>query len=363
MLAAARAAIVARDAAATRDRRSILTTSTPPRLREFRPGDEAAVLDLFEAVFGKRRSLASWRWQFEQAPAGRAQIHLLEEDGELIGHFAHVPFEVSVDGRRLRLARGCDLMLRADRRRRGGMRALIERYLAAARDCDLQMSFPNVRSVELTQRYGGGRLIGWLPKWVRMLGPSPELGPAGALGGALGALAGRLVAPRAAPLPVTRLDPLDAAVDRLADASAGFAPCLRVRDAAYLRWRWREQPDSAWTITGVRAADELRGFAVLGVSVGDPRRGVVADLLAADPTALRSLLVDAVARLAAAGCRRVVCDLHDPRPWARRQLLRAGFLPMRGDLRVVCGALGSTDANRVERLAAWYLTRGDSDLA
>jgi hypothetical protein len=333
-----------------------------PSLRTYAPGDETAILELFAATFGKRRDLDAWRWQHERAPEGPASIQLLDDDGVLAGHLAHVPFALWVDGRRLRVARGGDTMVRAEYRRRGAMRTLVEGFLASSHGCEVRLSFPNHLAVDLMQRHGGGKLLGRLPKWVRLLGASPELGPAGNLAGPLGALYGRLVAPRTAPLPVEPIDEIGPDLDRLADESASFARCLRVRDAAYVRWRWRERPGAAWTLTGVRDGDRLRGFAVFGASDSPvDRRGRIVDLLAADPAALRSLLVDAVERLAAAGCRRVVCELQDPRPWARRQLVRAGFLRWRGDIPVICRALSARAGAAPECLDNWLMTRGDSD--
>jgi hypothetical protein len=333
-----------------------------PTLRTYAPGDEAAILELFAATFGKQRDLAAWRWQFAHGPEGPAQIHLLEHDGVLAGHLAHMPFALWVDGRRLRLAQGCDTMVGAAFRRRGGMRTLVEGFLACEHGCDVRTSYPNRLAVDLMQRYGGGKLLGRLPKWVRLLGASPELGPAGGLAGLLGALFARLVAPRTPPLPVVPLAALGSELDALAHESASFARCLRVRDAAYMQWRWRDRPGAAWTLSGVRDGARLRGFAVFG-TVGAPadRRGRIVDVLAADPAALRSLLVDAVARLAAAGCRRVVCELQDPRPWARRQLLRAGFLRLRGDIPIICRALSARAGAAPERLDNWLMTRGDTD--
>jgi hypothetical protein len=333
-----------------------------PLLRTYAAGDESAILELFAATFGKRRDLDAWRWQHERAPEGPASIQLLDDDGVLAGHLAHVPFALWVDGRRLRVARGSDTMVRAEYRRRGAMRTLVEGFLASAHGCDVRLSFPNHLAVNLMQRHGGGKLLGRLPKWVRLLGASPELGPAGAPAGVLGALFGRLMAPRRSPLPVAPIDEIGPELDRLADESASFARCVRVRDAAYVRWRWRDRPGAAWTLTGARDGERLRGFAVLAATdSASDRRGRIVDLLAADPAALRSLLLDAVERLVAAGCRRVVCELQDPRPWARRQLLRAGFLPLRGDVPVICRALSPRAGAAPERLDNWLMTRGDTD--
>ena len=42
----------------------------------YRPGDEAAILDLFRSEFGRERSLEHWRWQFLDNPYGGPFISL-----------------------------------------------------------------------------------------------------------------------------------------------------------------------------------------------------------------------------------------------------------------------------------------------
>ncbi len=91
--------------------------------------------------------------------------------------------------------------------------------------------------------------------------------------------------------------------------------------------------------------------------------GVVADVLARNAAALRALLLDAARGLAAIGCPSVTLDYLDPRPWTRRALYRAGFLPHRGGINIVCGSLSERAGNVPEQRESWYLTRGDTDLA
>ena len=332
--------------------------------RAYEPGDEAAILEIFDRVHGRPRSIEEWRWQFRQAPAGPALVHLLIHDGAPVGHLAHMGFDMWLDGRRVNLALGCDTMILPEYRGQGGVGRLVQSFLAVSRGYDVRLGFPTDRTVTLMSRHGGGSLLGSLPKWVRLLTGPRELGAGGRLATPVVKLHGRLVSLPSPRLAVTALEDLGRGVDELAFDSRSFAPCIRIRDAAYLRWRWLERPGAQWTILGVQRERELHGFTVIGVQDSPSgRRGRVVDVLARDSQSLRALLCESVRRLAAAGCERVVCEYKDPRPWARRAFLRAGFVPLRGDLKVVGRAL-SEQAGRVpERLDAWYLTRGDTDLA
>ena len=145
----------------------------------------------------------------------------------------------------------------------------------------------------------------------------------------------------------------------------GHKTAARPNDMPESRWRWRGQPGAHWLIRAARRGDGgLRGFIVFGVEESRyGRRGQIVDLLARDPSAMRALLCDAVDTLTAQGYLRVICDYLDPRPWARWALYRSGFLPCSGDFNVICGSLSAKAGAVPERLKAWYLTRGDTDLA
>jgi hypothetical protein len=334
------------------------------RVRTYEPGDEAAILQMFERVHGRPRSLDEWRWQFRAGPEGPALIYLLDHRGTAVGHQAAIPFAAWIDGRHARLALGCDTMILPEHRGQGGVGRLVQAFLAEPHGFDARLGFPTDRTADLVRRHGGGLLLGSLPKWVRLLTGPRELGAGGRLATPIVKLHGRLASLPSPRLEVTALDDLGRGVDELASESRSFAPCIRIRDAAYLRWRWQERPGAQWTILGVHRERELSGLAVIGVQdspIGP--RGRVVDVLARDSQSLRALLCEAVRRLAAAGCERVVCEYKDPRPWARRAFLRAGFVPLGGDLTIVGRALSERAGQVPESLGAWYLTRGDTDLA
>jgi GNAT acetyltransferase-like protein len=337
-------------------------------VRAYRPGDEHAIQAMLATVFGRQRSLAEWSWQYREAPNGPALIYILERDGRVVGHHGRTVFPVFVDGRRLLLALGSDTMIVHEARGEGGMQRLLQGFLDSPHGCDLAMGFPTDRSAVGMERFGVGRRLGRIPRWVRWHAPHAALPQPGRL----------LVASRATrvystlvslPRPSLRIEALEELgpdVDALAQDSAAFAPCIRIRDASYLRWRWLEQPGNRWTIAAARGSDgALRGLVVFGAARKSEHglRGLVADVLARDATALRALLLDAVEKLTSRGCLSVACDYLDPRPWARRALYRSGFLVYGRGINTVCRALSQPSGALPEQLDAWYLTRGDTDLA
>src|SRR5262245_42125984 len=122
---------------------------------------------MFNAIFSQRRSFEEWRWRFLDNPDGHALMHVLEHEGHLAGHVAHIPGRASVEGAEHRMGFGCDTMVSPELRGLGGMQRLVEAFLASGHGFDLRMNFPNERAAELMHRYGGGRLLGRIQQWIR----------------------------------------------------------------------------------------------------------------------------------------------------------------------------------------------------
>lgn len=342
--------------------------------RAYRRGDEADIQRLFERAFGQSRSLEQWRWKFELG-LGEVAIRVLERDGRVAGHLAWQRFDTFVGGQRSSsIATGVDLMIDPDIQGRGFGAELVRKPAIA--NVGHTVSFPTDQTVALASRPGQENrihLIGRLPQWVRWRSPVALAGDHTGLhrlarmlaGAGLSAL--RLGGSLAGRVAVEELDDFDAEFDQLSQRLAGIAPCIRVRDAAYLGWRWKQQPDVSWqTIAARSPAGELLGYAVYGRGPaphdGAEARGRVVDLLAADPKATRCLLAAAAERLEASGCRIVSFECADPRPWARRAPYLAGFAPRGFGPNVTCRRIRANAASSLpEKLGNWYLTLGDTD--
>ncbi len=320
----------------------------------------------FSAIFHER-SLAEWRWLFRDGPGGAAavDIRILEADGRRVGSVSHIGIPVWVDGKRLRLAIGCDMMVEPAFRGRGGAEQMISSFRESEHGFDMNFGTVNSGSRHVTGRHIGTSAMRRVPVWARY---ATRLAAGSGFARAVAAapsIDGALASWPAPSLEVVELVDLGSEVDELAQHSAGFARCIRIRDAAYLRWRWLGDPRTPWRVYGVWGDGHvLRGVVVTGMrGEGGARTGVIGDVLARDPEALRALLYSAWKRLRSDGCYRVTCAYRDPRPWARWALIRAGFsrLVTIGE-RVACGPLSSRAGEIVSRFGSWYLTGGDTEL-
>jgi predicted N-acetyltransferase YhbS len=66
--------------------------------REYRPGDEKELNDLYNEVFSRRRTIEQWKWEYIDTPEGPGKILLVEDEGRVIGHEAMVPMRFQVFG-------------------------------------------------------------------------------------------------------------------------------------------------------------------------------------------------------------------------------------------------------------------------
>ena len=239
--------------------------------------------------------------------------------------------------------------------------------MASEHGFDINFGVVNERSSHVMGRYAGTVTMGRVERWVRFRSRGvTQASPIRSVATAGERLYGATLSWSRPSMKVEDLAIPSPEVDDLARESASFAPCIRVRDSAYLRWHWLEQPGEGWRIRAVRDADGgLSGFAVSGTRLQSGysyRHGVIADLLARDAETTRALLLDAWSELVGSGCQSVSCDYLDPRTWSRRAMFRSGFRPRPPGPLVACGSLSSAAGTEVARLDSWYLTHGDTDI-
>ena len=349
------------------------SADAPSTPRRYTAADEDAVVALLERCFDRPRDRRRRRWQVRGPATGWSRPWVLEQRGEIIGHAGIHAFASFVDRTRCEIVLAADLAV-APEHRGGGLVELMRTTLESVNERRMPMiAFPNDAVVE----YGRRRdfpALDRLPQWVRWLTPAgfaasretptgrllaPFAAPAMAAVGLVGTGAGPRVEP---------LDELGEEVDELAAESATYAPCIRVRDADYLRWRWVEQPGSRWRLLAARGRDRrLLGLAVVGADPdtthGGAPVGRIPDLLARDGAATAALLRAAAAETRRGGCSIAAFDYLDPRPWARSACRRAGFVERGVGPSVLTGGTVLPPGHPARAHLSWYLTRGDSDLA
>lgn len=292
-----------------------------PRIRPFEAGDVEGFLRAkcvtFEASLleNERRR---WRVEFDSNPAAPAPFprgFVVEEAGTIRGGIAFLPYRVQIGGEVVVAACGIDLCVEPRLRGQGLGRELLRRWLdptlapfaftIATSAATLAIS----RSLGADVRGGADGPVAWVRHGDAAHEPPP---PRELLATAI----------------VAELPPDS---DELAAAARRDERLVVVRDAAYLRWRWRDVPFGGVTTIRASAGGATRGLAFVQ---DDERKGCgyLADLLhqPGDEAAQRSLVRRAVAASGALGRGALWHLTRDRRSEA---LLREeGFVPFEGPL-------------------------------
>ncbi len=262
-------------------------------VRLFVEEDSDAVFSLYGQVFGeaalalfKRR----WQWQFALNPSVRyapSLIWLAEKEGEILGHLAAFPQRMKLLDQQTVVYHDCDLIVSPKARRLGIGRRLVEAYDACPGLLSSCLSYAAANG-RIRQRQGyqpanaipryfrpcdvsallslllrSGRLPGILTKppfsWLaRVLAGGANL--------AVG-IANTLKKPRpSGKYVVTEVATIDAEFDDLWRSLSSQFPLLAVRDAAFVQWRFADDPIFENTILAARDRHgQLVGYVVMRI--------------------------------------------------------------------------------------------------
>jgi hypothetical protein len=310
-------------------------------IRAYRPGDEAALVALFERVFGRSISVEHWRWKLKQPPSPVENVWLAVHGDAPIFHYAGIPTRYRLPGGEATAMVSVDTMTAPEFQRRG----LLSRVGQHVYDTWRAAGVPFVIGLP-NERWGSrAGALGWQPlfalQWmVRPLRPEAilarrarlpalaRLAPAGSLwNGFWNSRLGRDAA-----VGVRRVERAGAEFDALWERGGSSAPVSVVRDSAWVSWRYLDAPSRAYRVLLAERADGPAGYAAYRVEEHPGgRAGVIAELFAArdDAAARRALLGAALEALRADGAE-TAATLATPGTPLERDLARAGFLRRRG---------------------------------
>ncbi len=210
-------------------------------IRLWAPGDEVAINDGFNRVFGKNRSLEEWAWKYG---TGSPPLPIVAAwDGKaLVAHNGGIPTRFQVDGRRITALQGADTLSLAAAERRPEWRDAWQ---------DVMDLFAEVAAadfgVSLLYGFTGGRAVSHMVRRARWDSVEPRRIP---LYVRRQRPAGRSLASRFFKARLIGDD--EPALDRLWDRAGRRYPVAVVRDAEHARRRLSGHPSvryHRWLIT------------------------------------------------------------------------------------------------------------------
>ena len=356
--------------------------STRKRIRseisyeELSPGDLPLLAQLIDGMRRERDDTLQIRdyspdyyhWMYFENPAGPAVVWAGKHEGRLVTSFAITPKRVQFGDDVVLCGKTMDMFTDPAYQGLGLIRAVTTRVFAGARGRGIDMWYvtPSENSYPIFK-----------DKWhypepfhvncvVKVLDYSVTLGAAfkprlvGTLAGSVLDLGARLrMRNPAQSFDVSEEQAFGPETDDLWARSRGYRVAL-VRDAAYLTWRYVENPDR-YDIFKFFGGPDLRGILVTKLT---RRRGIVVgeivDVVAgpADAEVRRAMLGHALSRFRDQGCAFAQAWAIEDCPW-EGDLRAAGI----GRRRRKMAFLLSPDAPRPEFYDsdAWFLTQGDGN--
>ncbi len=327
-------------------------------VRPYEPGDEAAILRAHERVFAhvdpaaRAKSLALWRWQFVENPAGSRSVIAVDAQGEVHAQYAGLRQRVHTEIGVVHFTQSVDSL---DMRSIGGglshasafVRAgelFQQSFCGAAEDLD-QVVFG--LAIPVAWRVGASRL-GY--EHLRTIN-------------ALAARVEELAESDANGFDVTSTDCCPRDIDELFASLAAERAVIAVRDAASMDWRFARHPEQRYAFGIVRLRGVLRGLGVFrrGKFAGI-EGGLVCDWLvpAADGDAQRALSNWFRAQCLQIGAAQLVALFPDTAPeWLEFQ--RHGFRVLPTEYILATRAF-RPPFDRDFLFWRWFYTLGDTDL-
>ena len=228
------------------------------------------------------KSPAYYRWMYEANPAGRAIVHSARHRGAVVSTFAIAPKTIQIDGHKIVIGKTMDMFTDPAYQGKGLIKRCTDAVFQEAKSSEMGGWYvtPSVNSYPIFKEKWGYREDLHLIYRARILDYSEVLSAAikpRRLGHAVGVVADAVLSvlpKRAAGLgdgyETVTIGRFGAEADELwAEVAAGYKVAL-VRDAAYLNWRYIDNPDDYWVI-GVSQVGKLIGLMVLTTTV---RRGI-----------------------------------------------------------------------------------------
>ncbi len=347
---------------------------------EIRPGsdsDKNQVLELIEAVFGSKQAEKAerlWQWQWHcdprlSEPGFRATV--AEWHGRLIGNLSRIPAGLFIRGEPVAASWFVDVLvhggllrqaLREQKRSRTAQGPDLSDGIAAA-----MFNHPSAGSIQMGKHIAKTMMvicykIGFeaLPdsgSWVRRLSfKRPLQRVLGKQVGMVIAAGANLAIPKIFQpnLEISTLQgDFDARFNQLWSQVKNEFGAITRRDTATLNWRYRQHPETSYTVLTLENSGQLRGYVVFSLLLRDHRlRAQIVDVLtrSGDSEALNALLAGALQQLRRQAVEKVEC--YACGPLLSSTLRQFGFTPQLKQEPILVRRLP---------VAELYVTSGDGD--
>jgi GNAT superfamily N-acetyltransferase len=342
-------------------------------IRAYRPGDEAALVALYERVYGRAISEAHWRWKAKGLPAPFENAWVVEAGDKLLGQYVVLPLRVHLNGQERWVVVGVDAMVAPEARRQGIWTALVEHGHAAWAKAGVAfaLGLPNERWGSRVKALGWQAIfpLQWL---VRPLRPERVLAQRWCLPflrrvTAVGQMWHWLGPGRVRHEPGVTITPVQEAghdIDAVWQHVQQDDLVSVVRDGRWVNWRYLTPPLFTYEVLLARQAGKPVGYVAYRVEETEGRRlGFVAELVCrtADEAVRNSLLAVMTERMWEMDVDSMVTQAVPGTP-LYQGYRRAGYFKGRAAFTVRLVPLAADlSLAQLCQPQNWYLVGGDFD--
>ncbi len=347
------------------------------KVRDGNEKDREEIMSLRRDAFGDtekdKLDPRFWRWEFMEGPDGGAFIYIVEEGSKIIGHFADIPRQFSVEGEVVLGTLSLDLMVHHDYWRKG-IFAAMGRYGAQKVKQENRL-FLTAFPIRL-ETIQGLKKIGWeevvkLPVLVypiRFSGIVNRYLHFSPLGFFIGGMArffyfllyGLKRRKEIRGVEIEKVGFLDEQFDGFWQKALSSYYIMGIRNRNYLTWRYVKHPTRDYVIYRAIRNGEMRGYIVLRkVELLNFNSAVIVDLLAMDEVAFSALVERGIQHSQQEGAD--LLGFMVPQGHLYYKILRKkGFLPSPKTFQFMV----YPHSNREIFLSPekWYVNWGDTDV-
>jgi predicted N-acetyltransferase YhbS len=343
-------------------------------VRPAQPQDEARQAEIFNLCFRKQKDARTFAWKYRDNPDGPAISRVAcDAQGAVVGGYSYVPRRFRRDGRPLVLMQASDAMTVPEWQGRGIFTGLDDLVCAEAGRQGVPWAFAYSGRISLKGFLRNGwQLIAHAPVWRLRFRSRRSLGRAGRMAPLLVPLAPVMdvvLGWRARRLPsasseVQRLERFEPEADELSEACVPERGLFGERRAAWLNWRYVDNPTRRQECFALRWKGRMDGWLVAEFVEGN---AFLVDHLARTEAA-RAVLLAAFAEMARErGMEEATALLFEHHPavpllgalgFARRRSRAKAFRDM---FPFIVRACRPDSPQEDLAIARWNLADGDRD--
>ncbi len=223
-------------------------------VRSYRPEDRPYVMALWKTAFGKEMPISLWNWKYQENPFGCHILLCINDAGEPVVMYGGVPYQAQLNGKCVEITQLMDIMSHPDYRKTGLFihtgNAFFDTFGGPKKSVMLY-GFPGKYHFEIGQKY-----LAYLKttKDVVYLSGDPTI-----LSGNNSICSNG---------DIEQYSDIDASFDNLWKRCQDNYPFSIIRNADFIRWRFKEHPFRRYEIWGYRMKtdEQLVAYAILSVA-------------------------------------------------------------------------------------------------